>query len=93
MITVAYIAAIIALVAISTASMYFHNRSESRWFIECQQMQSKIDLLSEKLLQRDGVPVDFTRPTRQQFTERVKQVSFAQGWRSDKPATPDAGRK
>jgi hypothetical protein len=83
--------AALALFAISVVCLCFDSsraRSESKWFIERQQMQSKIDVLTEALLQHSGHPIDLNKQTRELFKSKLQDNVFRRGWAMDKPATP-----
>lgn len=89
---------ITALLVLTLALViYLYERTlsslQSKQFIERQQWQGKLDTLNELLLQRSGFPVDFSKPTRQQFQDRVRNAFHAPGWVADKPATPSKENK
>jgi hypothetical protein len=89
--------ALVATLAITLATiMHSYSADRSRWFIERQQLQSKVDTLTEALVQFHGVPLDLNKHSRDLFKRKVEQAknqAFKFGWRHDAPATPSQPAK
>lgn len=83
----------IAVLLFALIALYdIHQKAQSKWFIERQQMQAKIDTMTEYMLQQAGKPIDLNKHARQMFKDKAKQT-FGPGWKRDTIATPPKENK